>query len=410
MRNIINIKKKGANGKTTEELFFDEDFNNYKSDKDIGNVEIRYEYDDKGNLSCRLLTLKDAYRYTIEITYTYDTENRITSETKKELLNGETDFTVTRKYIYDSRGKLTAESCNLNGDSVFITENIYEDDSALKRKRKYVNGIMKSETEFQYDDEGALVKEHTVYTDGKTAEKVYSFNDGKRISERIATAKEGKTVTKTTYEDERPVKSETTYSFTQDKREIAYEYDENGRKTSEYYINNYAERTVTRFYYDEKDYIVYSLVYNQNNELTEINTGGIKTELLRYSSEGMLLSKETRFFGITVSKSTYSYDTNKNLIERQGKHKGETFITKYTYDGNNNKKTKTLIHHDGTVVSYNYEYNSEGQLIKETLTDKNGKTVIWSYKYPGYGRTEICIEDPENAGYGIDDTGKLFPW
>ena len=409
MRNITNVKEKGANGKTAKELFFDEDFF-YKSDKYLGNVEIRYEYDDKGNLSCRLLTLKDEYRYTIESTYTYDTENRITSETKKELLNGEPDFTVTRKYIYDSRGNLTAESCNLNGDSVFITENIYEDDSALKRKSKYVNGIMKSETEFQYDDEGALIKEHTVYTDGKTAEKVYSFNDGKRISERIATDKKGKTITKTTYEDERPVKSETTYSFTQDKREIAYEYDENGRKTTEHYINNYAERTVTRFYYDEKGYIVYSLVYNQNNELTEIYTGGIKTELFRYSSEGLLLSEERRFFDITVSKSTYSYDTNKNLIETQEKHKGETFITKYTYDGNNNKKTKNLIHHDGTVVCYNYEYNSEGQLIKETFTDKNGKTVIWSYKYPGYGRTEICIEDPENAEYSIDETGMLFPW
>lgn len=411
MRSITHIVKKDINGKTKEELFFDNDFNNCKADKDIGTVKIRYKYDDNGNLSGRLLTLPDSSGYTKETAYTYDTENRITSETDKKLLNGETEFTITRKYIYDSRGNIIKESCNLNGCFVFITEYVYEDGSVLKRKREYVNSIIKSETAFQYDAEGALIREHTICPDGETTEKIYSFSHNKKISEKICTAKVGKTFTKTTYEDERPVKTETTYSYTQDKREITYEYDKIGRMTLECYKNNYGEKTVTRFYYDEKGYIVYSLTYNHNNELTEINTGGIKTELFRYSPEGLLVSEKTSFLDKPpMSVAAFRYDINNNLIEKTEKYSGKTFITKYTYDENNAVKTKTIINHDGTVVAYNYEYNCEGQLIKETFTDKNKKSVKWSYRYPGYGITEICIENPENAEYGIDDSGRLFSW
>ena len=119
MINVKHLIKRDNNGRVTAEFFTNEGYDC---------VEIRYQYDEKGNLSERLAR---HYEYSIKTKYCFDLEKRLVSEYIEKSYNDKILASYENKCVYDSDGNLKQKNW---GEAMCTIDCTYSDDKKLLKE------------------------------------------------------------------------------------------------------------------------------------------------------------------------------------------------------------------------------------------------------------------------------------
>lgn len=181
-----------------------------------------------------------------------------------------------------------------------------------------------------------------------------------------------------------------------EKRDIRFEYDNNGNLVS--VTENYYGRTVFSEYKnglkvretatnddaDLSDITVFE--YDDNNNLIQKETAfasgdqGLVT--YDYNSKGLNVKKSELYNDKVVFDYYYSYDANNNLISESYR----SFVIEYEYDDNNNLIrviTSNRTYATGYDYIDEYIYDEKGNLVKEIL---DNDTDVNEYEYDNDGK------------------------
>lgn len=399
MMNVKHLIKRDNNGRVNAEFFTNEDYDC---------VEIRYQYDERGDLSERLVSYN---AYSIKTKYCYDSENRLVSEHIEEFHNDKILTSNENKYVYVSDGNLKQE---IWGKAMCTINYTYSDDKKLVKKEIVFSAGHKQIYDYTYDSSGRMTHKKCTHTNGIYADRdtEYFYDaDGNVIMRICVDADNNQTITDLVYENGLEKKSTVSYSDSMFKREFDYEYDSKGRKIKQNYINQYGDLVTTVFFYDEFDNEIFAFAYDSEERIIEKYVFKDCVETWQYAVYNGKLIKHIKI-DHDRKRSQYEceYDKNGNVVKEVTRYRnGEKTCKESFYDDNNNLIKHILTATDGRTVVYQYKYDSSNTLIEESLTDADGKTVVWKYGCNSNGETRVEIDNSENANYDIDLCGDLFP-
>ena len=412
MIKVKHLIKRDSLGRVTEEIFTEEDFYNFD------NVEVKYKYDSEGNLSERSVVPFGLYGngYSIRTKYKYDSQKRLVAEMIEKFRKNKTISLCENQYVYDSDGnlcKLFFGEVGEAGANVVVDYTYSADNKEVTKEVTFAGGNKQTYNNV-YNADGKLIRRKCTFTSSYYAdtETEFFYDSEGNVVKRICTDSDNKqTFTHLYYSDGKLMKTVVIYSFTEEKREINYEYDSQGRMIKQHYINPYNELITTQFVYDEFGNEILSFIFDRKSRLTEINIAGVKTEIFQYSTDNdQLLKHKILLNGKIYQLYTYDYDSNGNIIKETSHYKkGKKSSIEKSYDENNNLIKEIITNEDGTIIVRQYKYNTQNILTEESLTDADGKTVKWKYSYCPNEETRIEIDNTENAEYDIDECGSLFP-
>ncbi len=404
MINVKHLVKRDSDGRATAEFFTNEDFDC---------AEIRYQYDERGNLSERLASYCE---YSIKTKYCYDSENRLVSEYIEESYNDKNIASYENKYVYDSDGNLKHEiwgeaKCTI--DFAHSIDFAYSDDKKLLKKELIFSGGNKQVYDYTYDSSGRVTLSKSITNDDDrlySETKIFYDSDGNVVKEITTDSNNKQIVTDFVYKNGLEKKRTVSYSDSMFKREYSYEYDSKGRKIKQNYINQYGDLVTTVFFYDEFDNEIFEFVYDSEERIIEKIILNYSREFWQYAANNGKLLKHKISSEQRCHSEEYEYDTNGNLTKEIVCYDdGKKSCTESFYDDNNNLIKHIVTATDGNSVVHQYEYDSTNTLIKESLTDADGRTVVWKYSCNSNGETRVEIDNSENAKYDIDLCGDLFP-
>lgn len=396
MLNIKHLVKRDSDGRVTAEMFTNEDYDC---------VEIRYQYDERGNLSERLASYCE---YSIKTKYCYDSEKRLVSEYTEKSYNDKILASNENKYVYDSDGNLKQYNW---GESMCINYKYSNDKKLLKEEITFSAGH-KQIDDYTYDSSGRMTHKRCTHTNGiadRDTEYFYDA-DGNVIKRIYVDADNKQTIMDLVYENGLEKKNIVSYSDSMFKREFDYEYDSKGRKIKQNYINQYGDLITTVFFYDEFDNEIFEFVYDSEERIIEKIILNYEREFWQYAANNGKLIKHKISSEQKCHSAEYEYDASGNLTKEIVCYDdGEKSCTESFYDDNNNIIKHIVTATDGNSVVHQYKYDSSNTLIEESLTDADGKTVVWKYSCNSNGETKVEIDNSENANYDIDLCGDLFP-
>ncbi len=398
MMNVKHLIKRDADGRVITEIFTNEGYDC---------VEIRYKYDEKGNLSERVVS---DYAYSIKTKYCYDSEKRLVSEYIEEFYNDKNIASYENKYVYDSDGNLKQE---IWGKAMCTINYTYSDDKKLVKKEIVFSAGHNQIYDYTYDSSGRMTQKKCTHTNGIYADRdtEYFYNSDGNVVKRITTKSDNnQTVTDMIYENRLLKKSTVSYSDSMFKREFDYEYDSKGRKIKQNYINQYGDLVTTVFLYDEFDNEIFEFMYDSEERIIEMIILNYSREFWQYAANNGKLLKHKISSEQRCHSEEYEYDANGNITKEIVCYEdGKKSYTENLYDENNNLFKHIITATDGSSVVHQYKYDSKNTLIEESLTDADGKTVVWKYSHNSNGETRVEIDNSENANYDIDLCGDLFP-
>ena len=208
----IEIGKKYANSHITyninenekQEEWYDE--NGVHSEtiiygKDTDEVHIHIKYDSYGNMIEYVATGDGESAYTDKqtISYTYNEDGRIVKKVTKETsdYSGQTYYTFTLEYFYDSNGNKTKciDCVYYTDDEVHqidqdMVEFFYDDNNNLIKSVSYDKGNEESYTTYEYDKYDNLISETTSSADGDETRTEYSYLRVKVLRSEVEKLKE----------------------------------------------------------------------------------------------------------------------------------------------------------------------------------------------------------------------------
>lgn len=399
MMKVEHLIKRDSNGRVTGEFFTNEGYDC---------VEIRYQYDEKGNLSERVAS---DYAYSIKTKYCYDSEKRLVSEHIEEVYNEKNIASYENKAVYDSVGDLKQEIWGKGMSTVNYT---YSEDKKPVKKEITFSAGHKQIYDYTYDSSGRMTHIKCTHTNGiySDSDTEYFYDADGNVVKRIFTNADNKqTITDLLYENGLEKKRTVSYFDTMFKRGYIFDYDSKGRKIKQEYINQYGDLVTTVFFYDEFDNEIFEFVYDSEERIIEKCVFKDCVETWQYAAYNGKLIKHTKI-DHEGKRLQYEceYDKNGNVVKEVTRYRnGEKTCKKSFYDDNNNLIKHILTATDGRTVVYQYKYDSSNTLIEESLTDADGKTVVWKYCYNSNDETRVEIDNSENANYDIDLCGDLFP-
>ena len=376
------------------------------STTDAAGKVTTYEYDPQTNVLKSVKYPNDSD--TTKTTYTYDSMYRMTTASamagtenltaaytyENDLLTKITTGSTTYNFGYGNFGLRTdikiGELSETNSGITLATYDYTERTNYLKTLA-YGNGDV---VEYEYDQQGRVTMQE--YEDGDTVTYQYDNNGA------LATMTDSATGRKTTYYYDftdrlmKYVESGTGYYHS-----VGYEYDTLNNLTTLVETINGVDRTT-------------SYEYDDDNRVIGITTGNA-SKTYSYDAWGRVLSRTTKHNGTDIFTDTLSYR------EVSGKATGqvESLATKvgtfeYTYDDNGNITSVTF---GGKTTTYSYD--SQNQLIRED-NEAAGKTWTWSYNNAGnfivreeypYTTSNIYSDNIIDAyyyGYGNSQWGDLL--
>ncbi len=346
---------------------------------------------------------------------TYDSDGRLATVTDpRGNAEGATaaDYTTTYGYdpagnqttVTDPLGHTTTTAHDANNQQTKVTDPLgratayaYDGESRLTK----VTDPTGAATEYTYDAVGNLLTR----TDAKNHTTDYAYDDAQRLTEvtdpldrkvtygydadgNRTTTTNARGVTTTANVDARGLMTGLTYS--DDTPEVAYTYDDAGRRTG--------------------------------------ITDGTGTRTLTYDDAGRILTVSAP--DDTAHTFTYAYDNAGHITSRTFPD-GAT--TTYTYDADGRQKTQTA---DGVTITYGYDkagnmtttalpsgngytdtrtYDTVGRLASVTTAKGDSNLASWTLKHDAAGQpTQLDTVRTDQAQppqyYGYDDAGRLTSW
>ncbi|MBE6049739.1 MAG: hypothetical protein E7214_03520, partial [Clostridium sp.] len=344
---IKNVKDRNGNV-----ISYNYDIFGRKIKETNGSSIVNYEYDKLGNL----LKVTNNADPTGDITYSYDSENRITEKTVAA---------ITIKYTYDVKGKAAGEH------KTIITDNkggkVTETYDKANRLISVDDG--KDETKYTYLSDGT--KSSTIFSDG--SKETYSYNKNTQLITLNHINAAGKITA--------------TYSYTYDK-------------------NNNITKVV-----DSKGTTSY--IYDGLNRLIQVTEPDGKVTVYKYDKAGNRSTETVTKDGKTYNKA-YVYDIENRLVKTVDNLSGVTLETNYTFDNNGNQVRELVRDSSLTKVvkDRNITYDNYNRVI---VISQDGKTLEKNaYNYEGLrvlketdGKKVIYIYDGKNVFLELNDSSEV---
>lgn len=355
-------------------------------------LETAYTYDVNGNVTRMCdYEVKDGVRTLYRTTvYTYDPQNRLTSMAEWDGGELPTQEQIAQKkitYTYDTEGKVTGVDYAFAKDGITGLTYTYDKDDYLTTITAKGGLLGKKLREYVYDDFGrvAEMKDYYGFAEGGSDHilREYTYDDFGRV-------------TKMTYTDSKDGEVKESYGYTYDKnsnilqeriishyaaadeKELDctknYTYDKNGRLTKAEVIDHTeggAGSGTTEYTYD--------LAGNRDKELTpeglvlDYHYNGLNQLFLIETEE----QDDTGEWQVRATE-TYTYDRNGNQTGKTSSASGETVTMSYDAV---NRLSEYEKKEDGTVVlNQENRYNGEGQRIRKEET-KGTESSVRNYYY-----------------------------
>ncbi|MFY0640988.1 MAG: hypothetical protein JXR16_08080 [Bermanella sp.] len=322
------------------------------------------------------------------ITYTYDANNNIKTETRQRTING-TLIDETVSYEYDKLNRLIKTTYP---DTTY-SETVYDLAGNVDKERDRF-GIW---TDFEYDGYGRLIQ--TDYADGTFEKREYS-------AEGLL-----KTVT--------DISGNVT----------TYDYDDAGRQ----WQVTYPDTTTTETRYTPQGWIKSERDARGNLTEYEYDKAGKRTAVIRHMDEQALrhtftyykngeLKTETDANGHTTSYGINEFDQRIQTTYHNSTHVGQRYdamgartqqvdqnnrITQYGYDdlGRLLSVQAQVQINSQDVPATTYTYDEQGN--KHTQTDAEGRTTSWTYDY--FGRVlSRTLPEGMSETFNYDDTNRTI--
>ena len=355
-------------------------------------LETAYTYDVNGNVTRMCdYEVKDGARTLYRTTvYAYDPQNRLTSMAEWDGGELPTQEQIAQKkitYTYDTEGKVTGVDYALAKDGITGLTYTYDNDDYLTTITAKGGLLGKKLREYVYDDFGRVTK----------MKDYYGFAEGgsDHILREYTYDAFGR-VTKMTYTDSKDGEVKESYGYTYDKnsnilqerlishyaaadeKELDctknYTYDKNGRLTKAEVIDHTeggAGSGTTEYTYD--------LAGNRDKELTpeglllDYHYNGLNQLFLIETEE----QDDTGEWQVRATE-TYTYDRNGNQTGKTSSASGETISM--TYDAANRLAGYEKKKDGTTLLNQKNRYNGEGHRIRKEET-KGKESSVRNYYY-----------------------------
>lgn len=361
-----------------------------------------FEYDGNGNL--KKLTRGDAVT-----AYTYDSQNRMTSQTDPEGYQTKYGFSNGGGCSTCGGGSSSNSTPTVITDPLGgVTANVLDKLGRVKQ----INDPLSNLTNLQYDKVGRVVKR--IDANGNATN--YAYDALGRVKSQ--TDAEGG-ITGFTYDNKGNLLSLTD----PESNSTTFEYDKAGRKTKE--TRPEGQSTIYTYYpsgllktvKDGKGQVT-TYTYDKANHLTEIKFADNTNHTFRYDKAGNLTN-----YGTPDVQGTITYDNANRKIQETVTISSVTKGYSYSYDSKGNKASFTSP--EGITYAYTYNKNDQpkgistpaGQItldyswIRSTkVTLPNGVITDFSYNENSW-LTNIAAQKLPNpvfaAGYSFDKIGNI---
>jgi len=289
--------------------------------------------------------------------YTYDTQNRKTTQSDAE--------GRTTSWSYTDNGEIASETLPMGQNKTFAYD--------LYGKQTQINDYANKAQKFIYDSNDKLVR--IEYADGSTI--TYDYTPGGRLKSQSDA--QG-TITNSYDSMGRLISRTDTNGET-----ISYTYDSVGN------IIEIATPTQT-----------ITKTYTKRNELESVTDAQGTTN---YSYDA--LGRQTSVSYPNGVTTLTSYDSRSRVTKIEHKDSNGNILQSFTYTLDNVGNRLKIAENTGTTTSY--EYNSVNQLTKETITnDPNQNNTITTYSYDKVGNLLTKTIDGVATTYSYNDNDQLI--
>lgn len=300
------------------------------------------------------------------ITFTYDANNNVKSETRERTVNGEV-VEETVSYLYDNRDRLT-KTTYPDGS---YTETVYDLAGDTDKERDRLGNW----TDYTYDAYGRLT--HTYYADGTVEVRTYS-NEGllETVTDRsgfvIRHEYDGAGRLWKVHNEQDGTFTETRYTV---QGWVEFEWDEK-RNLTEHKYDLAGRRTQTIRLDSAGRQLIWGFEYYPNGELhKEIDPLGHTTEYVINELDQRIA---TLYHNGTTVEERYDLMGRRTAAIDQNLRR-----TAFEYDdlGRLQGVTPEVDINGEPVPTTSYTYDEVGNQL--TQTDANGHTTTWTYDYFG---------------------------
>jgi choice-of-anchor A domain-containing protein/RHS repeat-associated protein len=357
---------------------------------DLSGLETTYTYYPKGH-QWEDQKKTEANSVIGTITYTYDGNNNVKTETRDRTVDG----VVTQEaviYDYDARDRLTKTTYS---DGTY-SETVYDLAGNTDKERDRL-GVW---TDYEYDAYGRLVQ--TDYADGTSEIRTYTAEG---LLETI-TDRSGY-VTRNEYDGAGrlwKVHNEQDGSFTETRYTlqgwVQYEWDEKRNRTEHRY-DKAGRRTHTIRVDDAGDELVWGFEYYPNGELHK------ETDPLNHATEYVINELDQRI--ATLYHNGTSLEERYDLMGRRTATIDQNLRrTAFGYDdlGRLTGVTPEVSINGEPVPETIYSYDEVGNKLSQT--DANGHTTRWTYDYHGRVLSRTLPEGMSESFEYVDAERKVI--
>jgi RHS repeat-associated protein len=348
--------------------------------------QIKYDIDDKGNVTRQTEIQGDDPAKWIITDYSYDSYGNVI---KKELKSPERTYTTFYEYGVDMNGtdqkgaSLTREYTIVNGTEI-SKRYAYDFNTGVVLAEEDGNG---NRTGYEVD----LLDRVTKQILPDRSYKQYAYGDFAYSNRNIEYTDPSGTKFLYIYDIAGNLLEAYVYANNAWNSLSKFEYDFNGNKIKETDANGNS----VRFAYDSKNRLVKKTFYEGDNVKK-----AEQALSYTYVSDGdaMLLLSVTDEEGYTQK---FYYDANHNLVKSElTPDKKISYISTFTYDYVGNKIKQTDARGNASV----FEYDGMGRLVSKT--DALGFTT--RYTYNGMSKL-LAMEEPDGriTEYAFDELGRV---
>ncbi|MBQ8683888.1 MAG: hypothetical protein IJ518_05175 [Clostridia bacterium] len=128
------------------------------------------------------------------------------------------------------------------------------------------------------------------------------------------------------------------------------------------------------------------LVFVPTEAATQLEENTVSRYTYTYDKNGNLLEQKQAFADTSLT-TAYTYNEKGQLVTiREETAADMTFTTTYAYDEAGNR-TEKKVDRDGHVTTFRYTYDSENRCTSIKQTDADGTTFLTTYRYDDKGNT-----------------------
>ncbi|WP_027092750.1 RHS repeat domain-containing protein [Cohnella thermotolerans] len=355
-------------------------------------VTETYTYDVVGNLKSYTDPNGNINEDKVTTGYNYDAMNRLISVTDA--------MGQITKYTYDANGQLTGTTIQAGeeGTPQSLKSKTYNEAGLLASK---LDTASKAET-YAYNNLGLLQQSK----DRKATVFTYQYDEQQRNTMQTATGSSGGTQQNKTIIGSNGILYDT------------YETYKNSSKTGSMTTGIDYLKRVTSFSLQNgsSTYTSYlGLTYDKNSRITMTNTGAaspggfyVQYKYVQHRLNKVQVNGSATADDTAASNVTYTYYPNGQVktVTYPTLTTGSTLTTTYVYDALNRVSTVTNAKGTTTLSKYTYTYDNNGNVISlvEAVTGQTAKTS--SYTYDKLNRLKgITRSDGSKASYTYDLQG-----